>query len=138
MSRAFVPVLLALASLVALSSAALAEDLPPFRKGLWEFKRTVQGGAGPQEMKTQKCTSPSDDMKARNEKATRDGCTLSPLSRSGNSYRFTFECKLQGTSLRSESVLTVQSDSAYHVEIDSQVGGAHTKESLDARRLGDC
>ena len=130
--------LLACASLAALSVASLAEELPLFRKGLWQFKRSVHGGAAPQEMTTQKCTSPSDDMRARNEKAAHDGCKVSPLTRSGSSYHFTFECVLQGTSISSDSVITVESDSAYHVEIDSRVGSAHTKESLDAKRLGDC
>jgi hypothetical protein len=41
----------------ALASAALAAELPAFRPGLWEFKRTVEGGRGPQTLANQRCLS---------------------------------------------------------------------------------
>ena len=42
--------------------ALAAEQLPDFRPGLWEFKRSVDSGDGkPATLTNQKCTSPTDD-----------------------------------------------------------------------------
>jgi hypothetical protein len=120
---------------------AAADDWPALRTGMWEFSRTIEtpGTPGkPQIFQTRKCTNPSDDMKKQNEMLTKGGCKFSAVTRSGNTYTYSAVCKLKVASGTSKSVLTVESDSAYMIRIESDFGGEQTRELLRARRLGDC
>jgi hypothetical protein len=126
---------------VFLVGIASADDMPIFRQGLWEFDRTIEniGGPGkPQTMKVQKCTNPTEDMKRQNEMVSKNGCKFSPAVKNGKTYRFTTECKIQGVTAQSTSVMTVENDSAYSVKVESRSGAQGTKELLRARRTGDC
>ena len=69
---------------------------------------------------------------------TKVGCTMSPLSKKGNAYTFTADCKIQGVTAHSTSVMTVESDSAYSVRVETRAGSQQTVETLKARRTGDC
>jgi hypothetical protein len=127
------------ASLTALVIVSDAQNLPVFRKGIWEFTRTVDKGSGkPQTIRTRKCTNPTDDMKKQNEMLTKAGCKFSPVTRSGTSYSFTAQCNIQGGSAQSKSVISVDSDDAYKVTVESHQGGQSAKEILVAKRTGDC
>jgi hypothetical protein len=121
--------------------SAGAEDPPPFRQGMWEFDRS----AGPQRMHKTECTNPSEDMKRQNEMMAKAGeCKFSAPQRSGSTYTFSAECNMQGPqgqriNFRSTSVMTVESDSAYRIEVTTTGGpGPPGKELLTARRIGDC
>jgi hypothetical protein len=48
------------------------------------------------------------------------------------------ECTVQGTVVRSDSVMTVTSDSAFTVSITTTGGGQTSREKLAAKRVGDC
>lgn len=129
-----------LAAALATGSVA-AEDLPVFRAGMWEFDRTIEASTAtgkPQTIQTRTCTSPTSDMKAQNEMLTRSGCRFSGISRAGNKYSFSAVCSLQGASGTSKSELTADGDSAYSIRIESNLGGAPSRELLRARRVGDC
>jgi len=132
---------IALAFLVAgLALPALAaEQLPDFRPGLWEFKRSVDSGDGkPATLTNQKCTSPTDDMNLKTESMATSGCHASPVSRTGNIYSFSFKCTLQGVPVESKSVITFVNESAYKVDVETKQGSRISREQLDARRVGDC
>jgi len=108
---------------------------------MWEFNRSVEGAAGgtaPSSFTTKKCTDPGADMKAGNERMKQVGCKFSPTTQSGSTYSFTAECQIQGTAMKSESHLTVAGDSAYAVRVMSNANGRITRETLSARRIGDC
>jgi uncharacterized protein DUF3617 len=127
------------AAAILISAGARAEDPPAFRQGLWQFDRTVGG----QKLQTRECTTPSEELKRQNELLTRNGCKITPTERSGNVYTFTAECTINApgaspVSARSASVMTVDSDSAYKVEITTTGAGTSTQESLIARRIADC
>jgi len=130
----------AILGLGAFAGAASAEELPTFRQGLWEFDRS----AGGQRMHTTQCTAPSEDLKRQNEMIEkRGGCKMSPLQHAGSTYTFSADCTMsapQGpVSFRSTSVMTVESDSAYRIEVTITGGpGPAGKELLTARRIGDC
>ncbi len=127
------------AGLATLATAAGAQELPSFRKGMWEFNRTIDGGAGKtQTLTTKKCASPTDDMRKQNEMLVKAGCKFSPATKSGASYSFTSQCNIKGVSAQSKSVISVDGDSAYKVNVESQQGGQNTKELLVAKRIGDC
>jgi len=119
--------------------AFAADELPPFRTGLWEFKRTVDGGDGkPVTLTNQKCTNPTEDMKKKTESMAQSGCQVSPVSKSGNLYTFTLKCTIQGVSLQSKSVITAESESAYKVDAETRTGGRTTRELLNARWISSC
>jgi hypothetical protein len=125
--------------LATLGPVCRAEELPQFRKGVWEFNRTMAGPSGrTQTVATKKCTSPTDDMKKQNDMLAKAGCKFSAVTRSGSSYTFTSQCSVQGVSAQSKSVISVDSDAAYKVDVESQQGGEKIKEILVARRIGDC
>ena len=129
------------AYLISFTSVTKAEDMPTFRKGMWEFKRTVDNAGRPgkpQTTETKKCTNPSLDMKKQRETLSKGGCKFSPVSKSGNNYSFSTECTVQGVAGQSKSLLTVENDSAYSVRVETRMGTQATKEVLLARRTGDC
>jgi hypothetical protein len=130
----------ALAGSLAITAAvSTAEELPAFRKGMWEFTRTVESSSGKtQTLTTKNCTNPTEDMKKQNEMLGKAGCKFSPVTKSGRAYTFASKCSIQGVAAQSKSVLTVVGDTAYKVNIDSQHGSEHTKELLVAKRIGDC
>jgi uncharacterized protein DUF3617 len=124
--------------LTCLAMTAMAGDPPVFRKGLWEFNRTVDAGGGqPLTMKMQECIDPTEDMKKQNLSAAQIGCKSSS-SRNGDKYNVTADCVIQGVAMESKSVITVESDSAYRIDVETLAGGKTTKELLVARRVGDC
>ena len=122
-----------------LTGAALADELPTFRKGTWEFQRTVDGGPGKsQKLSNKECVDPTADMKRQNAMLTKMGCTFSPVAKSGNAYAFTSECRMQGIVARSKTVLTYENDGAYRLDVESTQNGQPSKETLVAKRVGDC
>ena len=118
---------------------ARADEPPAFRRGLWQFDRTVGGQA----LQTKSCSSPSEDMERQNAMLEKGGCKSSPGKRSGDVYTFTVECTVAtpgsgNVNVRSTSVMTAESDSAYNVDITTTGAGTSTQERLVARRIGDC
>ncbi len=121
------------------AGGAHAEDLPVFRKGIWEFSRTIESGGGKsQTMTSRKCVSPTEDMRAQNVRLAKTGCTLSPYARSANQYTMSAKCRVMGISSDTTTVVSVESDSAYRVTVAGVTDGEKTKEVMIARRVGDC
>jgi hypothetical protein len=121
------------------AGAVRADEPPALRQGLWQFERTVGG----QKLQRQECVSPSEDMKRQNAMLEKSGCKFSPAQRAGKTYTFTADCAIKPpggdtVNVRSTSVMTVEDDSAYKVEIETTGAGTSTQELLVARRLGDC
>ena len=117
----------------------LADDLPALRQGLWNFQRTVNGV----KIEATECTSPTEDMKTMNAKIEKSGCRMSPVKKSGKVFTYTADCSMKlptgaTMSSRSSSVLTVESDSSYRVEVDAVTDGKASKERMVAKRVGDC
>lgn len=51
---------------------------------------------------------------------------------------FTSDCTIQGVTAHSKSLLTVESETAYTIQVESRSGSKGTNETLKARRTGDC
>jgi hypothetical protein len=128
----------ALVALAFATSPAMADDWPTLRQGLWDYQRTV----GPKKVEAKRCLSPTEDMKRQNAMLEKNGCAISPIRRSGNTYTFDANCRMKmpgGEILStSTSVLTVDGDSSYRVEVRGTLDGEPTSEMLVARRVGDC
>lgn len=131
--------LIALAFALTASLPAAADEPPALRQGLWEFECAVAG----QKLRTHECVSPNEDMQRQNALLEKNGCILSPGQRAGKTYTFSAECRIKSAdgatvTVRSNSVMTVEDDSAYKVEITTVGAGTSTQEVLVAHRLGEC
>ena len=107
---------------------------------MWEYQRTMPGqGAGGKDvhMTSRKCADPWAGMKAMRTLLAKQGCKFTPASMKGNVRTSVSECPMQGTTVRSESVMTILNDSAYTVDITTTAGGKSSKEMLAAKRVGD-
>ena len=121
------------------AGGAFADELPVFRKGLWEFNRTIESGTGrPQTMTSRKCVSPTEDMRAQNARLAKSGCKFSPYTRSANQYTMSAKCSVMGITSDTTTVVSVESDSAYRVTVVGTTDGEKTREVMIAKRVGDC
>jgi hypothetical protein len=131
---------LGLISIVVLCGMVAArEELPSFRQGTWKFTRNVSG----KPIETTRCTSPTDDMKRQNATLQKAGCTFGPVRKADNTYTFDSDCTIKtpgggGMTSHTTTVMTVESDSAYRLEVTGTQDGAPMKETLVVRRVGDC
>ena len=126
------------AALVSIAGLAHANDWPVLRYGMWNYTRIIESAGGARSIASKKCSSPVEDLKKQHDGSAKAGCTISSVTRSANSYTFMATCTLQGQTVQSKSVMTVESDSAYKITVESQAGGQGTTERLVANRTGDC
>ena len=118
---------------------AQAADWPTFKPGHWTFDRTMTGeGAAAKKVSTSECTDPTADQKEQQAMLAKAGCQFTPLVQSGKTYRYSATCKMAGMTIKSNSVLAVDSAEAYTITDDSTEDGVQTHEVLRARRIGDC
>lgn len=97
----------------------------------------LDGGA-PASESNQRCADPVADMRRIVDLLVQRGCKVSPLAGGGDKYSYSTQCRV-GSSVRlTYSVIKVESDSAYTVDVVSNDGGRPTKEQLVAKRVGDC
>jgi len=137
-SKALAGVALAGASFGLASVVHAADEPPTFRNGMWEFTRTIQEAGGERKsFATKRCAVPSVAPK-KGGPGVHEECKFSPMTKNGNAYHFTVDCKFGEKSVRSTSVITAESDSAYQIDVDLEVAGQKSKEQLSARRIGDC
>lgn len=127
-------------NLITVAAVSLAaQDMPEFRKGMWEYQITLGSGNGqPQTITTKKCTNPTEDLKKQNKMLAKDGCKVSPITKKGSAYSYTSQCMKQGIGSQSTSVITVDGDVGYRIDAESQQAGEQSKQMLLAKRVGDC
>lgn len=125
--------------IVLLAGIAAADEIPALRPGMWEFTRTLIPVSGkPQTMSDKICADPTAEMKRQNVLLTKAGCKFTPVQKKGKSYIFQAACTIQGVAGESTTAMTVESDSAYRLEIETRQGKRRSRETLTARRVGDC
>jgi hypothetical protein len=121
------------------AGAAAADELPTFRKGMWEYDRTMERGGGPkQTVRAKKCINPTEDIGRQRAMLSQSGCKFSPIAKSGNTYTYTAQCTMAGVAVESKSALRFENDGAYRLDVESKEGGVASSEVLIARRVGDC
>lgn len=119
-------------ALAAVPPFARAGDEPALRPGLWHFHRLM----GKQTLDKDECTDPVARWKAPTAGLAKAGYTQSPMTKRGNVYTFTTACP--AINAVSKSIMTIESDSAYTVDITTTMGGQTSNEMLTAKRVGDC
>lgn len=126
-----------------LPSHAFAEDAfggPVFRRGLWNFVRTLEivtpsnGAQKLVESDVTRCVDPTQAMRATFASAPVGNCRSSKPEKVGNRYSFSNRCDYLGPV---STVITVHSDEAY-TEVNEISAGIARKDLVVARRIGDC
>lgn len=114
-----------------------AGDRPQFHAGEWTFSRTVwaAGGGAPTVTDTSECIDPSEIFSGRSKLRV---CDYAPMTRDGDTYTFSVECRIPGATIHSSTTLVVESDSAYRLAVETISAGTRSHEQVIARRVTDC
>lgn len=132
--------------LVFTAGLANADDWPKFRKGVWQFERTL-AFAGPtregpldeervvlkQEMR--RCVDPSEAMKEIFRPVSVGNCHSKRAERVANKYVFALRCDYMGPV---RTTIDVESDAAYTETNELEVGLLPRTDTVIARRIADC
>jgi hypothetical protein len=132
------------AGLLALSSAALAEDLPLRKAGLWEMKITKVGGSVP-EMTMQHCTDPTTDKEMNNSVSplAKQICSKQDVRKTATGYVTDSVCAVAGVSMTTHAEIAGDFNSGYTVTStthgDKGPGGKlDATTRIQAKWLSDC
>ena len=129
-----------LASALAITAQAFAQEWPSLRHGMWDITRTMHapGGGAPKTVTAKRCMDPAADWQRQNAQLTQAGCTFTPSKRSGSTYTFSSSCNVMGVSSTTTTTIVVESDGAYTLTVEGKTDGEPTKEVMKAKRIGDC
>lgn len=127
---------LVLASVLGVSaSLAPGDEAPTFRKGMWEFEKTLLINGKEITKKVSQCTDPTNEINGTLTPMNLGNCKSSPAQRRGNQYKISTNC---GPGNDSHIVINVESDSKYTEVNEGALGKTTSKETTIARRVGDC
>ncbi len=115
-----------------------AVELPSFRPGLWEYRRTLMRSGGPQVSTTRKCTNPGGEMREKIAELKKKNCQFAPLKRSGEHYISSWVCQTPSGAMRFRDVLTATDDSSYQDVSEAHSAQHVTQQKIEARRVGEC
>jgi len=115
-----------------------AVELPSFRPGLWEYRRTLMRGGKPQVSTTRKCANPGAEMLEKIAELKKKNCQFGPLRRNNEHYISSWICQTPAGAMRFRDVLTATDDSSYQDVSETHTAQQISQQKLDARRLGAC
>jgi len=124
--------------LVAMPRMSLAQDVPAFRQGLWEYQRAADGNT----YGASECLDPGEELKRQQTTLQKIGCKLSPTTHAGSTWTYSADCTVKlpsgAMSFSKTSVLTADSDTAYQVETRTTGKTGTTSQVISAHRVADC
>jgi hypothetical protein len=131
--------------LVFAAGLANAEDWPKFRKGVWQFERTLaltgrEFGSDEDRVvfkrEMQRCVDPSEAMKETFRPVSVGNCHSKRAERvAANKYVFALRCDYMGPV---RTTIDVESDAAYTEINELEVGLLPRTDTVIARRIADC
>jgi len=135
-----------LAGLPLTTFPADAKDPPKFRPGLWQFDRTLEidGVKTERRLLTSnlvvkpreiRCVNPHVALKAASRPLYLGNCRVTRSQPGDNEYVTMTFCG-PGDPVKSE--LKVESDTAYTEINEGRIGASTTRDTVVARRIGDC
>src|SRR5262249_47738710 len=121
-------------------------NTPKFRPGLWQFERTleVNGVKTEHQLLTSnlvvkprdiRCVSPAEALRTAPRPIFLGNCRVTRSQPSDNDYVTMTSCG-PGDPVKSE--LKVESDTAYTEIHEGKIGASTTRDTVVARRIGDC
>jgi hypothetical protein len=138
-----VPARLACAALaLCAAAAAVAQDLPSRKPGLWEI--TMQVTNAPTQTMRQCIDAQTDrQMQRFGQGLSQQQCTRNTIRRDGERYVGESECKAGASTMTSRSVFAGDFDKAYRGEVETRyqppmAGISQSKVTMNARWIGAC
>jgi hypothetical protein len=116
-------------------------QLPDFRQGLWEYRRTqlTSGRNKPQTTTVRKCSDPTNDIKKKLADLEQRGCRFAPGSHSGNRYVMSWMCPTgNDRSVTFHDALTVTSAESYQDSSEAHQEQQVVHSEIIAIRIGNC
>jgi len=131
--------------LVFTAGLAGADDWPKFRKGVWQFERTLaltgREGISDEDRvvfkrEMRRCVDPSEAMKETFRPVSVGNCHSQRAERvAANKYVFALRCDYMGPV---RTTIDVESDAAYTETNELEVGLLPRTDTVIARRISDC
>jgi hypothetical protein len=125
--------------------AAIAQDFPKLKSGLWEMSNTTSRRNDAAPMKSTLCLDASvqQDMIKMSSGFMQGMCSKHDVKYSGNKVTGEAICKIGNSTMKSQSVMTMSGDSAYrtvaHATFDPPMAGiAESDTVVEGRHVGAC
>ena len=132
-------------SAVSFSAQAQTFDGPSFPKGMWKFERSLEVSSRNAAMPNTKhvrveppvtrCVDPTEAMKETFRPVNIGSCHSTPPEKIKNGYHFARRCDYLGPV---KTTISIESETAYRETNEITVGRSPKKETVVARRIGDC
>lgn len=134
------PLCLSLACL-AFSAAALAQDAPRRKSGLWEV--SMSSPQMPGAMVAKQCVDEKTDDLGKRPSGASEKCSRQSVKREGANVVIEAECQVNGSTATSRGVFSGDFNSSYKGEMVTRFspplrGMAESRMSFQARHLGPC
>jgi hypothetical protein len=126
------------------ATPAVAEEWPKFRKGVWQFDRTLELTGNPAggvenrvliKHQMTRCVDPTEAMRETFKPSAVGNCQSKPPARMANKYVFSLRCDYMGPV---RTMINVESDAAYTETNELKVGPLPRTETVIARRIAEC
>jgi len=122
------------------STAPAPVELPTFRSGLWEYRRTfISPETGkPQVATTRKCAAPTVEMREKMEALKKKGCQFAPLKRNNDHYISSWVCQTPTGAIRFRDVLLAKDADSYEDLSETHTRQRVMQQRIEAARRGEC
>jgi len=144
MNRSY-PLLGAALALSLYAGAAAAIDFPTMKSGLWESRVNRDGAQKSNMPVTRICIDAAvqKEMLEMGMGSMKSMCSKNDMRRDGNRIYGEAECKLGESTMKSKSVTSFTSDTAYHTEVKASydppfMGKNASTTVIDAKWTGAC
>ena len=121
------------------ADSAVAE-LPSFKPGLWEYRRTLVSGQSPkpQVSTVRKCIDPATDIREKMAELKKKNCQFAPLRKNNDHYVSSWICPSPNGPMRFRDVLIVKDLTSYQDVSETHSSQHVTEQKIEATRLGEC
>jgi len=121
-----------------LTADSAGAELPSFKPGLWEYRRTLVRGdaAKPQVSTIRKCADPGADMRQKIADLKNKNCQFAPLRRNKDRYISSWNCPTPGGPMRFRDVLIAKDATSYEDVSETHSAQRVTQQHIEATRLG--
>ena len=115
-------------------------ELPTFRSGLWEYRRTFMSPetGKPQVATTRKCAAPTVEMREKMETLKKKGCQFAPLKRNNDHYISSWVCQTPTGAMRFRDVLLAKDADSYEDVSETHTRQRVMQQRIEATRRGEC
>jgi hypothetical protein len=122
------------------AAPAASVELPAFRSGLWEYRRTsMRPDTGKTQVATtRKCADPTVEMREKMETLKKKGCQFAPLKRNNDRYISSWVCQTPTGAMRFRDVLLAKDADSYEDVSETHTRQRVMQQRIEATRRGEC